>query len=136
MQDQENPISGRVIADTPLGFRVELEDGREGLIFFSEVTISLRVDDELEVVIKKIRENGNIDLGLPTQSYSQRQSNVQDKILEVLKDSNGFISVSDKSAPEEIMEKFGLSKKKFKEALGGLYKSKKIVIHKDSIERV
>ncbi len=46
------------------------------------------------------------------------------QIIEALKFNNGFISVNAKSPAEEIYNMFGVSRKKFKIALGSLYKNK------------
>lgn len=41
--------------------------------------------------------------------------------------------MTDKSAPEQIRALFGLSKKVFKQALGALYKARRIAIEADGI---
>ena len=56
------------------------------------------------------------------------------KILEKLKENDGFLPYHDKSAPEDIRSEFGMSKNEFKRAIGRLYKSKKIKISKTGIE--
>ena len=53
--------------------------------------------------------------------------------MEELEKNEGFIWVTDKSAPEENAELFGISKKAFKKAVGGLYKARKITIEKNGI---
>ena len=57
-----------------------------------------------------------------------------EKILEKLKENDGFLPYHDKSAPEDIRSEFGMSKNEFKRAIGRLYKSKKIKISKTGIE--
>ena len=56
-----------------------------------------------------------------------------DKILRLLKQKSGYLPYHDKSAPEEIYEVFGMSKKTFKKAIGLLYKEKLIEIKDDGI---
>ena len=58
------------------------------------------------------------------------------KILSKLRDNNGVLAVSDKSAPEVISNHFGVSKGNFKKAIGALYKEGKIAIHADRIELI
>ena len=46
------------------------------------------------------------------------------------------LPLSDHSSPEEIREQLGMSKKTFKQAIGKLYRWKKIIIKDDSIELI
>jgi predicted RNA-binding protein (virulence factor B family) len=46
------------------------------------------------------------------------------------------LPLSDHSSPEEIREHLGMSKKTFKQAIGKLYRWKKIIIKEDSIELI
>ena len=48
----------------------------------------------------------------------------------------GSSSLTDKSDPQEIYSTFKVSKKKYKQALGNLYKSKTIVITSVKVELV
>jgi predicted RNA-binding protein (virulence factor B family) len=48
--------------------------------------------------------------------------------------SDGFLELSDKSAPEDIKFILGLSKKAFKRSLGNLYRQKLIEIYKDGVK--
>ena len=54
-------------------------------------------------------------------------------VLEALKENNGVLMLHDKSPAELIYDQLGMSKKDFKKAVGGLYKSKQITIHHDCI---
>ncbi len=56
-----------------------------------------------------------------------------ERILNMLIDKK-IIHLSDKSDPDEIREIAGMSKKTFKQAIGKLYKARRIVIHPNSIE--
>ena len=56
-----------------------------------------------------------------------------DKILQILKKHGGYIGLTDKSPPEVIYDTFGISKKIFKQAIGRLYKQRKIVIEDKGI---
>ena len=58
------------------------------------------------------------------------------QIFEQLESSGGYISLHDKSAPEEIREMFQMSKKTFKKAIGALYRDRKIDIKDDGIYSV
>jgi predicted RNA-binding protein (virulence factor B family) len=56
-----------------------------------------------------------------------------ERILNMLIDKK-IIHLSDKSDPDEIREIVGMSKKTFKQAIGKLYKARRIVIQPNSIE--
>ena len=47
-------------------------------------------------------------------------------ILTYLQSNGGFMTLNDKSSPEDIKATFGISKGQFKKALGGLMKAKKV----------
>lgn len=59
------------------------------------------------------------------------------KLVEMLKANNNFLAITDKTSPErEIHQKFNASKKKFKIALGRLYKERVITVAEDGIRLV
>ena len=45
----------------------------------------------------------------------------------------GFLPLNDKSSPDDIKYNLKMSKKSFKSAIGGLYKSKRIAIAAEGI---
>lgn len=53
---------------------------------------------------------------------------LQTAILDNLKANGGVSTLTDKSSPDAIFKAFGVSKKNFKKALGGLYRDKVVVI--------
>ncbi|MEL0119490.1 MAG: hypothetical protein VXB01_11180 [Opitutae bacterium] len=59
-----------------------------------------------------------------------------EKILKHLEGSGGKSKFGDKSSPEDIKREFQVSKKVFKQAIGGLYKQGKIRITNEGIELV
>ena len=58
------------------------------------------------------------------------------RIIALLKEKRGFLAINDKTPPETVYDLFGVSKKKFKAALGGLYKKRLIRIDEDGIRLV
>ena len=54
--------------------------------------------------------------------------------MDELKKNRGFMAVSDKTSPEMIQAKFGISKKNFKKAIGNLYKKHLIEFISDGIQ--
>ena len=77
--------------------------------------------------IRTVREDGKIDLGLDRAGHL-RIIDYQGHIIEALEAAGGFMAYDDKSTPEEIREVFGMSKKAFKQAIGTLFKARRIMI--------
>lgn len=122
-----------IYGETKLGYVVIINQKYEGLIYESDVHQILRHGQKLKGYIKPIREDGKIDVSLTPLGHKSIEPNAQ-KILEMLKSTeDGFLPFNDKSDPSAIRERFGLSKKLFKKAIGGLYKSRSITIDSDGI---
>ena len=64
----------------------------------------------------------------------EKVDDVSKKIVEKLKQQNGFIQLTDKSPAEQVYEMFGISKKTYKKAIGGLYKARLITIEENGIK--
>jgi hypothetical protein len=121
-------IAGR----SDLGYKAVIAGTHLGLIFASEVFQPLKMGQQVQGYIKAIREDGKIDLCLGLPGKASRDS-LAERILDHLK-AHGVISrLTDKSPPEAIYHTFGVSKAKYKKALGGLYKEKRILIEKQQI---
>ena len=57
-------------------------------------------------------------------------------VLKELRENGGKIALGDKSTPDEIYERFQISKSAFKKAIGGLYKERIIVVADHEIKFV
>lgn len=112
---------------TELGFKVIVNDQYQGLIFHNEIFESVAVGDRKEAFVKRVREDGKIDIALQQQGY-QAVKDMSQIVLNKVKMSGGRLALGDKSSPEEIKEELGMSKKNFKKILGGLYKAGQIEI--------
>ena len=53
-----------------------------------------------------------------------------------MSENGGFLALNDKSPPPVIYAAFGVSKKVFKQAVGALFKARKITIETDGIKTV
>ncbi|MGY6742404.1 MAG: CvfB family protein [Cecembia sp.] len=121
-----------VFEETDLGFKVLIEGNFEGLLYKNEVFQPVEIGDTLRAFIKKIRDDGKLDIQLLPIGREKYEEGAE-KILEVLK-VRKFLPLHDKSSPESIKELLGMSKKHFKQSIGQLYKAKKIRIKDDGIE--
>lgn len=127
-QKVELMIAGK----TELGYKAIIDGRHFGVIFANEVFQPLRQGQIVEGFIKQVRPDGKIDLSLQKTGHTAGDD-IAPKIIDMLKQKGGFLAITDKTAPETIYRLFGASKKKFKIALGGLYKNRKIVIGDDGI---
>lgn len=125
----------KIIAQTDLGYKAIIDGGDSGILYANEVFQNLRIGQEVDGYIKKIREDGKIDLTLYKQGHKAGED-VAPRILQMLEDLGGFLPVHEKTDPEEIYRLFGVSKKKFKIAIGGLYKKRLIVIEDKGLRLV
>ena len=116
-----------VYAFTALGVKVAINDEYSGVVYANEVFAELHLGQKLKAYIKCIREDGKIDISFQPQE-GEHVSQSTDKIFQVLKESGGKLLLSDKSSAGDIKEKFKISKKTFKKAIGALYKQHKIKI--------
>ncbi len=126
-----------IIADrTELGFKAIVNHQYWGLLYSNELFQKVRKGQQIEGYIKQARDDGRLDLTLTKPGFSKdRIKNVNDAILAALEDNDGFITVTDKSPPEEISAAFGVSKKVFKQAVGSLYKQRLISLEKSGIRK-
>lgn len=118
---------------TDLGFKAIINGTHTGMLYHNEVFQPLKVGQKLQGYIRNIRsEDGKIDLGLQKTGH-QGAEDIGPKILALLQKNNGFLALNEKTPPEKIYDLFGVSKKKYKIALGGLYKQRLITIDEDGI---
>jgi predicted RNA-binding protein (virulence factor B family) len=122
---------------TNVGISVLVNDEYEGLLYKNEVFKRVREGQKVVGYIKKLREDGGIDVSLQPVGFLNKIGGNEAVILEKLKGlDGGFIGYNDKSSPEDIKYHFNMSKKSFKSAIGGLYKAKKIEISEKGIELI
>lgn len=125
-------VSVLVAEETEIGYKVIINNLHWGLIYRNEVFQRLEKGDTHKAYIKAIREDEKIDVSLTQLGYG-KVGGVADIILESLIAQGGFLGVHDKSDPDLIYSLFGCSKKNFKQAIGTLYKQKRITIEPDGI---
>ena len=124
-----------VYAFTDLGIQVAINDEYTGLVYGNQVYEQYQEGQKLKGYITGVREDGRIDVSLQPDKGRHVPSTF-DKILDHLKAVGGKSEFGDKSSPDDIKKEFKVSKKVFKQAIGGLYKQGKIKITDDGIELV
>ncbi|WP_298419953.1 S1-like domain-containing RNA-binding protein [uncultured Kordia sp.] len=118
---------------TDLGVEMIINQQHKGLVYNDEIYKDLKLGERLKGVIKKIREDNKIDLSLQHIGYKNIEPSAQ-VVLDALQQNKGTLPLHDKSDPEEIKRRLGMSKKSFKKAIGSLYKQKQIAIKENGIE--
>ena len=117
---------------TELGARVVVNHRYWGMVHNNDIFSELTRGEVREGYIKALREDQKLNIALSAPGYAKIDA-VAQGLLDVLKRRGGFLPVSDKSQPEEIYELFGISKKVFKQTLGALYKTRRILLEADGI---
>ena len=107
-------------AFTDLGLKVIVNNRYEALLYRDEIDQSLKRGQTRQGFVLRIRDDSRIDISL-RRPGAAGVDDARQVILSALQE-NGFLPLHDQSAPENIRNTLGLSKKVFKKAVGGLYK--------------
>nr|MDQ3100474.1 GntR family transcriptional regulator [Bacteroidota bacterium] len=129
---QGDEVQLLVFGSSLLGSSVIVNNKHQGLIHANEVFKPISVGDRLTGYVKQIREDKKLDITLQPIGF-RRYNDVNSTMLAKRLQARGSLPFTDKSSAEEIYEEFGISKKAFKKALGGLYKEKKVRIDEAAI---
>ena len=120
---------------TELGYKVIVDNSHWGMIYNSEMFRPVHSGEYTYGYVNKIREDNRIDVMLE-KSSAKLVDSTEEIIYKKLQENNGFLPYSDKTSPDDIMRVFGISKKVFKKAIGGLYKQHLIVIEDGGVRVV
>lgn len=121
-----------VVVRTDLGYKVAVNHRHWGLLYHNEVFEPLKRGFQTTAWVKKVVADNKVDLSLYPPK-KERIDNATQTILTALEHAGGFLPLHDKSPPGAIRERFGMSKKNFKAAVGTLYKSRRISLAPDGI---
>lgn len=124
-----------VASRTPLGYTAIVENAHAGLLYHDNLTSPLEIGQKLKGFIRKVRPRGKVDLTLDASGYT-RVVGLTTQIVEALECNGGRLEFDDDSSPEVIRTAFGVSKKAFKQALGKLYRERRIRFLKPGIQLV
>jgi len=128
-----NQVSIMLVEKTDVGLRAIVNDNFWGMVKDVEVESLPSIGSKVQGYVSRIRSDGLVDLSLEPPGYSKVGS-AAEKLYERLQCTDeGFLAVHDKSPPEEIKLLLGMSKKVFKQAIGNLYREKKITIEDNGI---
>lgn len=122
-----------VAQTTELGTKVIINHTHWGLVYAQDIFKALAYGEKTRGYIKMIRADGKIDVVLRKVGGDSVRE-LAEHILSELNKKGGFLPLNDKSSPEAIKQAFGESKKVFKNALGYLYKQKRITFTGNGIK--
>ena len=122
--------------ETEIGYAVIVNHRHKGLVFKNELFVDVKIGDHQKAYVKLIRDENKLDISLQPIGYENFNAVNTQNLYDELKSNEGFIPLTDKSAPDEIYKRFGISKKAFKKAVGDLYRQRKIVIEETGIKLV
>ncbi len=110
---------------TDIGFNCVVNNRYFGIIHNNDINVKINIGDNIKGVVKDIRKDGKIDLGLISDiKYAK---NI---ILNIL--NNGVLKLNFDSNSDDIFDSLGISKKLFKTASSSLIKENKAKFIKDS----
>jgi hypothetical protein len=115
-------VTGTVYGIDPnIGVFVAVDDRYFGMIPKNECFKKFNIGEEIEARVIRVREDGKLDLTPRDLAFKQIDADAQ-VILEKMKLLKEHFRFNDNSSPEDIQKYFGISKKAFKRAIGGLLK--------------
>ncbi|OLO02679.1 MULTISPECIES: S1-like domain-containing RNA-binding protein [Salinicola] len=125
-----------VIADlTDLGAKAVVNSRFWGLLYHDDMSRPLRRGDRMDGYVRRVRDDARLDLSLLPPGQA-RLDVVGDKVLAALAANDGFLALGDKSPADAIKARLGVSKNAFKQAIGRLYKQRRIVIEDNGIRLI
>lgn len=125
-----------VVRNLAIGFTVLVNEEFEGMLYKNELYQKIAEGQKLVGYIKKIRDDEKLDVSLQAVGFKHTIVKNEITILNALRQNDGFLALHDKSDPNDIKHQLGMSKKAFKNAIGGLFRQKLIVISDEGIKFV
>jgi predicted RNA-binding protein (virulence factor B family) len=120
---------------TNMGYKVIIDNKYQGLVYDNQIFRELEIGDHMKGYITQVREDGKVDVALQ-KSGRQQTLDFADTLYNYMQRNGGRSYLHDKSPAEEIYERFKVSKKVFKKAVGDLYKRRLIEITDHGLELI
>ena len=118
---------------TPLGFKVIVDNAYPGLIYDNQIYTELHSGERHIGQVITLREDGRMDVALGRIGKGRFRDFAEQLRDELATAPDGRLPFNDHSSAEEIAERFGVSKKTFKRAVGTLYRNREIMIEESGI---
>ena len=117
---------------TDLGFKVIIDNQYPGLLYQDQIFQYIHTGDKMKGYIGRVRPDGKIDVTLQKTGI-QQTADFAETLYQYLLDNDGECNLGDKSEADDIYERFHVSKKVYKRAIGDLYKKRLITVSPMSI---
>lgn len=124
-----------VLQKTDLGFKMIVDNCYQGQIYDNQIFQSLHTGDHITAYVDHVREDGKIDLTIQPTGR-QHTLDFAEVLLRYLYENNGRCNLGDKSPAELIYDRFKVSKKAYKKAIGDLYRRRLITLSDEGIQLV
>lgn len=133
---KDDRVEGRVYETSErFGTFVAVDEKYSARIPKSEPAERLAIGDQVTARVTEVLEDGKLTLSLREKAYIQMGRDAE-ALLKLLEREGGSLPFGDKSDPELIRLKTGMSKNEFKRAAGNLYKQRLIAIEPDEIRKL
>ncbi|MED5388362.1 MAG: S1-like domain-containing RNA-binding protein [Pseudomonadota bacterium] len=129
---QGDEVSLIAVRQTDLGWKMVVNHRYWGMIARQELRAPLKHGQRVTGYVQRLREDGKLSLSLNPPG-AMKSDGLSEQILDALERAGGELPLGDKSSPDEIFAAFRCSKNAFKQAIGGLYKARRILIEKHAI---
>ncbi|WP_374164973.1 S1 RNA-binding domain-containing protein [Arcticibacter sp. MXS-1] len=133
--EEKEEVSLLICEPTDLGYNAIINNRYIGLLYQNELFTYVHPGDVRKGWVKRFRPDGKIDLSLQALGY-EHILDLKERIFEELKAAGGVIELGDKSSPEEIYQRFQISKSAYKKTIGALYKERKIIVSDHEVRLV
>ena len=120
---------------TDLGFKAIVDNHYQGLIYEDQIFQPLHTGDRMTAYVDHIRQDNKIDITLQPTGRRQTEE-FSEVLLRYLQENEGHCDLGDKSPSELIADRFKVSKKVYKKAVGDLYRRRLITISDNGIDLV
>jgi uncharacterized protein len=124
-KDFNKNVQGHVYRTAKVGSWVYTLEGFKGFIHESQRKQEPRLGEKVEGRIIDIKEDGTVNISLLARK-EEAQDDDAERIFDYLMSRNGAMPYGDKSMPDDIQQRFGLSKGAFKRAVGKLMKDGRV----------
>lgn len=128
-------VSLLVASESPIGFRVVVNNRHWGMIYRNQIFRPVAVGDRLSGYVSRITDDNRIDISLQQTGFAQVKDSAE-VLLRLLRENGGFLPLNDDSSPEAVKHLTQMSKKVFKRSLGMLLKRGAVVTSEEGMRLV
>ena len=127
-------VSLLIAERTEIGYKAIVDGQYWGLIHASAAAaVPFAIGERRPGFVSRITEDGLVDVTFEQPGYG-KVVDAKERLAKALAAAeNGFLPLHDKSPPERVRDLLGMSKKVFKQALGALYRERRVRMDDDGI---